>query len=189
MEIYTSERGDFPKQFKEKIIEYFKIKENLIEGYLYMKSKNKLNAIYGMSVTDIIRPDIQVNFETGEFTKTKDNSDESIDEKLNDFYKSRNNFFPYQLGVRVTAQCRYELLQMIKKIGYENFLYCDTDSIFFIYNENAIKIINEYNDRIVKECIQRGYHVINRKCRESYFKTFEDEKEDIQQFRALHSKS
>ena len=188
MEIYTSERGEFPKQFKEKIIEYFKIKENLNEGYLYMKSKNKLNAIYGMSVTDIIRPVIQVNFETGEFTKTKDNTDESIEERLNKFYKSRNNFFPYQVGVWVTAQCRYELLQMIKKIGYENFLYCDTDSIFFIYNDNAIKIINEYNDNIIKECKQKGYYVSNIDGGESYFKTFEDEKEGIKQFRALHSK-
>lgn len=188
LEIYTAERGEFPQQFKDKIIQYFTIKESLEEGYLYMKSKNKLNAIYGMSVTDIIRAIIEMDMESGEFSKIKDNSDDSIEERLNDFYKSRNNFFPYQVGVWVTAQCRYELLQMIKKIGYENFLYCDTDSIFFIYNDKAIKIINDYNKSVIAECKQRGYHVPNRKGGVSYFKTFEDEKEDIKEFRALHSK-
>ena len=106
-EIYISDRGEFPKQFKDKIIEYFTIKENLSDGYLYMKSKNKLNAIYGMSVTDIIRPDISVDYDTGEFKKEKDNSEENINEMLDKFYKSRNNFLPYKLCIWVTAQCRY----------------------------------------------------------------------------------
>ena len=187
-EIYISDRGEFPKQFKDKIIEYFTIKENLSDGYLYMKSKNKLNAIYGMSVTDIIRPDINVDYDTGEFKKEKDNSEENINEMLDKFYNSRNNFFPYQLGVWVTAQCRYELLQMIKKVGYENFLYCDTDSIFFIDNDMSETIINDYNSSIIDKCEKLGYYVINRDKKKSYFKTFEDEKENIKEFRALHSK-
>ena len=77
---------------------------------------------------------------------------------------------------------------MIKKVGYDNFLYCDTDSIFFIDNENSEKIINDYNSSIIAKCEKLGYYVINRDNKKSYFKTFEDEKENIKEFRALHSK-
>ena len=77
---------------------------------------------------------------------------------------------------------------MIKDVGYENFLYCDTDSIFFIDNDKSEKIIHDYNSSIIAKCENLGYYVINRDKEKSYFKTFEDEKENIKEFRSLHSK-
>lgn len=186
--MWVADRGEFPKQFKDIIMKFFEVKETLDDGYYRMKSKNKLNSIYGMSVTDIIRDLIAYDMYECKFEKKHYVTNEEIQEKLDTFYNSRNSFFPYQLGVYVTAQCRHQLIDMIEKVGYENFLYCDTDSIFFIKNEKAMKEIEKYNEEVKEKCMKLGYYVKNKNGDFSYFKTFEDEKEGIKAFRTLHSK-
>ena len=56
-------------------------------------------------------------------------TDQDIIDGLDEYYKGRNNFLPYQAGCFVTAAARYELYEYIKTIGYENIYYCDTDHL------------------------------------------------------------
>lgn len=149
-----------------------------------MKSKNRLNGIYGMTATDIVRDEIKMN-EYGEWTTTHSN----IVEALEKYYKSRNNFLPYQWGVWTTAHARHELVHIVKDIiGYENFLYCDTDSAFFIDETGEVlKRIEKENAKWRKEALEKNFYVetLNGK---SFYHSFEDEKEHITKFRFLHSK-
>lgn len=117
------------------------------------------------------------------------NNDTLITEKLNKFYNSRNNFMPYQLGCYTTSHARNVLLELIANVvGYENFIYCDTDSIFFFGNDEIIDRINKYNEQIIIANKERGLGVINRKGTISYYGTFEDENDNINKFRFLHAK-
>ena len=186
--VYTAERGQCPEPIRITTNKYFEIKETLDDGYLYMKSKNKLNAIYGCSATDPVRADIVFNYKTNEWKITKKLSDNNISEKLDKFYNSRNSFMPYQIGVWTTAHARDKLFTLIEKIGYEYFLYADTDSIFFIQHDGAQEIIDNFNKNVITLNKEKSLGVHNRKNTISYYGTFEDEKEDIIAFRFLHSK-
>lgn len=188
-DMWIADRGDIRQEYKECINKFFSIKETLTDGYFYNKSKEKLNSIYGMTATDICKPNIEFDNTDGTFIKEL-LSDDDIMERLEKYYNSRNNFNIYQYGIYTTAQARYRLHHIIRDIiGYENHLYNDTDSCFFIDNDNEIiKKIEEYNKKIIEENIQKGYGVKNKNNGMSYFGTFEDEKKNIKQFKTLHAK-
>lgn len=149
-----------------------------------MKSKNRLNGIYGMTATDIVRNEIKMDV-YGQWTVEPCN----VSEALEKYYKSRNKFLPYQWGVWTTAHARHELVHIVKDIiGYDNFLYCDTDSAFFIDESGDIrKRIEEENKKWREEAENMKFYVdtLNGK---SFYHSFEDEKETIKSFRFLHSK-
>lgn len=94
--------------------------ENL--SYLYAKSKNRLNGIFGMMYTDPVRNEIIVD-DSGEWREKKAN----VKEALQKFYKSRNSFLVYAWGVWTTAHARYHLYNLVKATG-QGTIYCDTDS-------------------------------------------------------------
>ena len=152
-EIYIAERGDMPEEIKSVVMSYFVNKETLEkECELYMKSKNKLNSVYGMTATDIVRAIFELD-NNRDIVKKLKLSDDEITEALEKYYKSRNSFMPYQFGVWTTAHCRHQLLLLIEKIGYENFIYSDTDSIFFFETEENKKFIEEHNTLMIQQNI------------------------------------
>ena len=144
-----AEKGKLPKEFREKVMEYFILKTQLkgIDGkeYEYMKSKNRLNSSYGMSVTSIVHSDIDYNIYTMEWTELKGDTESALE----DFYKSRNNFLPYQWGVFVTANARKRLRRMLKVVG-SDVVYTDTDSIKF-ENIKHVEEFNQVNMELMRE--------------------------------------
>lgn len=190
LEMHIADRGEFPAPLKECVLEFFEKKEKLQKEIIdYIKSKNSLNSIFGMSVTAIIRDIIKYDIANGKFKKVKP-SNEECKEQLNKFYSNYNSFMPYQLGIYVTAHCRHELINLIEQIGYDKFLYCDTDSIFWIADESDkdIELINEHNNYQIERNKKQNIHVVNRNHELSYFDTFENENDNIVEFRTLHSK-
>lgn len=132
--VYASYYDYLPKEFKDTLMEYFRAK-TLLKGdpdheYEYMKSKNKLNSSYGMTVTDIAKPIWR--YENGQYIK----EETELRERLDKFYASRNSFLPYQWGVWVTAWARLQLREMLWRVG-EDVIYCDTDSVKFSGNHTA----------------------------------------------------
>ena len=81
-------------------------------------------------------------------------------ETLEDFYNRKSSCLCYQWGVFTTSLARYELHHVIKNvIGYENFLYCDTDSAFYLDKPIIKTRIEEYNDSCRKEAEEKGQFV------------------------------
>lgn len=60
-----------------------------------MKSKNKLNSIYGMTVTNILNTEIEYN--DGEYTEKK-MTHEEMQEALDKYYKNHRSFLNYSWG-------------------------------------------------------------------------------------------
>lgn len=136
-DFYYSHKGFLPKELTDTVIEFFTLKSQLkgIEEkeYEYMKSKNKLNSLYGMIVTDIIR---QENLFTDQWEKGENST-------LEEYYSKRNNFLTYQWGLFVTAICRTNLQKAIDKIGLD-CVYIDTDSVKFVgEHDNVFEHINQ----------------------------------------------
>lgn len=131
-DFYVTRRGYLPKELIDTIFDYF-TKKSTLKGledfyYEYMKSKNKLNGIYGMSVTDLLHAVFE--FSEGEYIQ-KPKSVEDMEKELDDFYKNRNNFLPYQWGIFVTAHARALLQKGIDRVGLD-VVYVDTDSVKYV---------------------------------------------------------
>ena len=71
---------------------------------------------------------------------------------------------------------------MIECVGYENFLYCDTDSVFYIKTPENEARLAEYTEKCKQRAINAGAYVGNK-----YLGMPEDEP-PIRAFRGLHAK-
>lgn len=153
-EFHYSRKGLLPKELRDTIMYYFEKKSELKGDeehyYEYMKSKNKLNSIYGMTVTNILNTEIE--YHDGEYTEKK-MTEEEMQEALDKYYKNHRSFLNYSWGVFVTAYARRELEDGLNIAGLDT-IYCDTDSVKFIGNHD--KEFEAYNDRLNKECEEKG---------------------------------
>lgn len=124
-EVHISEYGYLSDDFRSKLLEYFtnKCKLKGKDEYLYAKEKNKVNASFGMMVTDIAQSTIYIN-DAGQWEEETP----SISDALEKYYSNKKSFLSYQHGVWCTANARKRLQEMLDTIGID-VVYCDTDSI------------------------------------------------------------
>lgn len=135
-----------PMDFVKAILKLYYDKTTLkgVEGkeVEYLSSKEKVNACYGMAVTDIVRmiynytDDWQVP-ETPELEKA-----------ISDYNNSKSRFLYYPWGVWVTAYARRNLFSGIVQFG-SDYVYSDTDSIKATNAEKHMDYINKYNDSVI----------------------------------------
>ena len=121
----VAQKDYLPKEYREVIRKYYVNKTKLKgvkdpeQEYLFQKSKEKLNGIYGMSAQDPIHAEILYN--NGEYTR-------SDYETVNAEKVLRKAKFPYSWGVYTTAYARAALQDAIDLAG-DKMVYCDTDSV------------------------------------------------------------
>lgn len=158
--------GKLPKPLIETTIDYYKAKTELkgVEGQevFYMKSKNKLNSIYGMMAQDPIKQN--VIFQNGIFNVAQDNPEELLEES------NKKKFLAYQWGVWVTAHVRRRLRYGIQKAGV-GFVYCDTDSVKYVGEIDW----TEYNEERKRESLDSGAWATDPGGEAHYMGVYEDD--------------
>lgn len=178
-DFYYSHKGFLPKELTDTVIEFFTLKSQLkgIEKkeYEYMKSKNKLNSLYGMIVTDIIR---QENLFNDQWEKGENST-------LDDYYKKRNNFLTYQWGLFVTAICRSNLQKAIDKIGLD-CVYIDTDSIKYVGNHD--EVFEQINQEMIAWCSDNDIINSVKVGNQKYFLGLYDREKGYDEFVTLGAK-
>lgn len=137
--LYRAPKKFLPLKFVNFILELYANKTELknVAGREddYAKSKQFINSLYGMTVTNNIRDEVTfINNEWGETVL----SDEDIEQRLND----EKPFLPFAVGVWVTAFARRELFKIVNKVG-NAAVYVDTDSVKNV--GDISEIIAEYN--------------------------------------------
>lgn len=173
-EAMIARKGPLPKQYLDVIDKYYQDKTLLKNGpdgetedaaderqYQYMKSKNKLNGIYGMSAQDPIRESIQ--FIDGDYQAVH-KTDEEKRQALEKAY------FPYQWGVYTTAWARYALHEAIQIAG-DNIVYNDTDSV----KTDADIDLSQLNARLVDRAKRCGAYAHDRNGKVYYMGVFDKE--------------
>lgn len=215
--VYISKKGKLPDfliktvdfffkgktEYKKVVKDYKKKYENneisldlLLDAEInLMKSKSGINGIFGCTFTKPVRDDFYMD-EKGKWHKGSiiEHDDGTIEHKkidinkaLEEYYDNRNNFMRFQFGCWVTANARDELMTIIELIGYENFIYCDTDSIYCILTKDTQEIINNFNKENNKKAEElKAYITINNK--KVYYNVLEDEEDIIESFKFLHAK-
>lgn len=128
LEIWCAQKGMLAKPFRQHLLEMFQMKTNLEDGdvFLYNKYKNKINAAFGMMLTDILHPEIQYVEHSNE--PWKEIPIANIQEALNEYYNKYSSFLSYQHGVWVLAHGRDDLNRGMKIVGHD-LVQVDTDSV------------------------------------------------------------
>ena len=144
--LYVADYRYLPKNLIMSILELYKMKTTLKDVIgkeePYLRAKELINSVYGMSVTNPLNDEIMFNY--GEWDTIPTDTTEGLEK----YRKGRKIFTAYQWGVWVTAWARWELLNTVYRIG-NDVIYCDTDSIKCL-NEHK-EIFDSENERIMKE--------------------------------------
>lgn len=160
--------GILPPALLDVIIEYYEAKTSLknVEGQelYYMKSKNKLNSIYGMMAQDPVKQTI--DFIEDDFVKHEDKPEELLTAH------NKRAFLCYQWGVWTTAWARYRLEEGIQLAG-EGFVYCDTDSVKYLGDIDW----TEYNNKRIADSDKTGAYAKDKKGSTYHMGVYESEGE------------
>lgn len=143
-----------PKPIIESILNLYQDKTTLkgVEGkeVEYLLSKGMLNSVYGMCVTDVVKDEHVFNDTWG--VKRVD-----VDEKIDEYNKSKNRFLFYPWGIWVTAYARRNLWTAILNIG-DDYIYSDTDSIKMLNFDKHKEYVEKYNKHIGKKLADMMEH-------------------------------
>lgn len=146
-----------PTSLVDTILYYYEnkttLKGNEEQEDLYMLSKQYVNGIYGMMVTNPIRPQYEVvDNKLVELPLTE----ESFNESLEQYNNSKKRFTFYPWGVWTTAYSRLELFKFHYMSHAKNILniYTDTDSLYSPDSPELTHIanaLNEQNSKVYRE--------------------------------------
>lgn len=144
-------KGYLPKDFILSILKLYKDKTELkgVKGseIEYLQSKEMINACYGMTVTDIVREEIDYinNMWPGELSRKDEPKRETDAETvISKYNKNKTRFLFYPWGVWVTAYARKNLFTGILEFG-NDYIYSDTDSIKVVNADKHKEYIDKYN--------------------------------------------
>lgn len=169
LEFYTSIRADLPDYLldvlKDEYVKKATLKKKRLQNTVeYEVSKRNVNSSYGLLVTRHVLKEIQ--YIDNEWTDD-DGESYNYNEQM-----EKTVLLP-QWGVWVTAQARYKILSMIKKISdnsknvsretfwRDDVLYCDTDSIKMVNYEKHKHIIDEYNQNMIIQNKKHNSDIFN----------------------------
>lgn len=186
LDMWSCRYAMLPQSVRDVIIDLYHKKTSLKgvheQELIYNLSKSMINACYGMAAQDPGKP--VVKYMSGDERQYVYDVEKQQAELVKE--AAKKNFLPYQIGVWVTALARYELHEAINIVddtdGAE-FLYCDTDSIFYT---GAVSW-DGYNDMRQKRAIANGAWAKDRKDKPHYMGVMEFEP-DCRRFATLGAK-
>lgn len=178
LEMASCRAMKLPQPWIDTNIEYYKRKTELkgVPGQeiYYMKSKNKLNAIFGDTVQNPSR--IRTVYKNGQYAE----DDKALAEALHD-----SQLFPYKSfawGVWVTSWGRYRLEEVIQMAHhavdpetgerFNGFVYSDTDSVKYL---GYLPELDEYNAECRRRAEEAGAVATDPSGRVHYMGEYEAE--------------
>lgn len=166
-DLYSARYGYLPRPIIQTNIKYYRLKTELknVDGQelMYLKSKNKLNSIYGMMAQNPVKEDVL--FIDGAFVVDSEADTEQLLRESN-----KRAFLAYQWGVWCTAWARYRLEEGIRLAG-DAFVYADTDSVKYIGDVSFAA----YNRQRIKESKAAGAYAKDPKGNTHYMGVYEQE--------------
>lgn len=135
-----------PKNFVMAILQLYENKTTL-KGVIgkeveYLQSKERINSMFGMCVTDICRDKIIYN--SDDWIEEKPDVEQAVLKNNS----SKRRFLYYPWGVWVTAYARKNLWSAILNLG-KDYIYCDTDSVKYINEEEHKDYFEQYNEIVI----------------------------------------
>ena len=143
-----------PTDFVKAILKLYSDKTTLkgVKGkeVEYQVAKGLLNSCYGMTCTDIVRPE---NIYDGAEWSVKD---PDLNKMIDKYNRSSSRFLFYPWGVAICAYARRNLFTGILEFK-EDYCYADTDSIKVKNVDDHMDYINRYNE----DCIRKLHEAMD----------------------------
>lgn len=185
-DVASSRYGYLPTPLINTICQYYHYKTELknVHGQelLYMKSKNKLNSLYGMCAQDPVKQSIL--FIENDFKEQNEEEAKLLLEH------NKKAFLAYQWGVWVTAWARYRLEEgiILAHGDIENpdspqFVYCDTDSVKYLGDID----LTVFNRQRILDSKRSGAYATDPAGITHYMGVYEKE-HDMCEFRTMGAK-
>lgn len=185
-DVASSRYGYLPTPLISTICQYYHYKTELknVTGQelLYMKSKNKLNSLYGMCAQDPVKQSIL--FIENDFKEQNEDEAKLLLEH------NKKAFLAYQWGVWVTAWARYRLEEgiILAHGDIENpdspqFVYCDTDSVKYLGDID----LTLFNNQRITDSKRSGAYATDPSGITHYMGVYEKE-HDMCEFRTMGAK-
>lgn len=148
---YCYEKSYLPLPIIKTVLELYKEKTELkdVQGKErdYLHSKELLNSVYGMCVTNTIKSN--VIYDNDEWGESELNLYDSV-KKYND---DKTRFLFYVWGIYITAYARNRLYEAIIACG-RDYVYSDTDSVKLMNNESHKKFFEKANNEYLKSALR-----------------------------------
>lgn len=152
-ELWICDRGMLSREFRTHLMDMFQAKTDLEDGdkFVYDKYKNKINASFGMMLTDILHPEIK--YHPGSPEPWTEEEIPNIDKALREYYNRASSFLSYQDGIWVLAHGRDDLVKGMDIVG-KDIVQVDTDSVkskgkhrkeFEVLNRSIIERAENYS--------------------------------------------
>lgn len=185
-DVASSRYGYLPAPLISTICQYYHYKTELknVPGQelLYMKSKNKLNSLYGMCAQDPVKQSIL--FINNDFQEQNEEEAKLLLEH------NKKAFLAYQWGVWVTAWARYRLEEGIilahgdiENPNSPQFVYCDTDSVKYLGDID----LTVFNRQRITDSKRSGAYATDPAGITHYMGVYEKE-HDMCEFRTMGAK-
>ena len=151
-------RGYLPTQLVKIILQKYNEKTTL-KGVIgketeYLNSKENVNSIYGMMVTNPCRDEIIYDEKWSKETP-------DLEESIKRYNLSAKRFLFYPWGVWITAYARRNLFLGILNFR-DDYVYADTDSCKILNMSKHLDFIKYYNDMVIKKLTKAmNYHNLN----------------------------
>ena len=185
-DVASSRYGYLPSPLISTICQYYHYKTELknVPGQelLYMKSKNKLNSLYGMCAQDPVKQSIL--FINNSFQEQNEEESKLLLEN------NKKAFLAYQWGVWVTAWARYRLEEGIilahgdiENPNSPQFVYCDTDSVKYLGDID----LTVFNRQRILDSKRSGAYATDPAGITHYMGVYEKE-HDMCEFRTMGAK-
>lgn len=193
--VYVSKKEYLPKELVSVILKLFQQKTSLkgIESEIenYMRSKNRINGVYGSSVFNFMNSGVYFDEETN----YKFGKDEKSFADYKKYMANPNQYLWYSIGVWVTSYARRQILTPIKHMS-ENAIYCDTDSVKYKCGKRYEHYWSVVNNQIKTEFLsamsfhkfkEEEYRFFDKDGKEYFMGIFETEA-PYKRFKSLGSK-
>lgn len=159
IECYGSMLGYVAKPIIEFILTQFanKTKYKGVQGFesIYLASKQKVNGIYGLTITKLIQNSILFDDECGKYSieeMTKERMFDELMKKVN--YPSKNPLH-YAFGLWTVTSARKMLWDGFDILGHTNVAYYDTDSYKGWFKQADVDKINAINLGYIEDMKKR----------------------------------
>ena len=154
---YKYLKGYLPTEFIKAVMHLYenKTKYKGLDEFLveYNMSKAMLNSTYGMCVMNIL----QSVFHWDDGVKTHTQLEPDIEGTLAHYNNSKKRFLYYPWGVWITAHARHDLFMTILALG-DDYVYADTDSIYYIHALKNQHIFDAQNEQIKAQLMDAADH-------------------------------
>lgn len=156
--VFCCYKGYLPKEIIEFILQCYADKTQLKniddKQALYMRSKQFVNSVFGMFLSQPSYNDIEFNSFSHLWEYPKDENGNEIRQKddnaIQDDLDKLKPFVNYSWGVWVTAYGRFDIVNVLADVG-RDYVYSDTDSAKIIHAERHLHIFEKFNN----ECDER----------------------------------